>query len=62
MEPGAASSPQIAVNTTSVITRGFVSAKKSRHSVGIFTAMVVLAVISNAWPYGPFRLCEEGTP
>ena len=34
MWPGAASRPHNPVKTTSVITRGLVSAQKSRHSAG----------------------------
>ncbi len=34
MDPGAASKPHRPVKITSVMTRGLVSAKKSRHSAG----------------------------
>src|SRR5690554_5039459 len=43
ISPGAASRPHKPVNTTKLITRGLVSAKKSRHSAG--KAGLALAVI-----------------
>ena len=39
---GAASNPQRPVKMTRLITRGLVSAKKSRHSAGIAGAVVVV--------------------
>src|SRR3546814_14806580 len=49
--PGAASSPHSAVNTTSDITRGLVSANRSRQSAGsLISPLVRLWVISNLEP------------
>ena len=44
VRPGAANSPHSPVKITRLITRGFVSAKKSRQSAGI--AFAVVAVIA----------------
>src|SRR5678815_3751485 len=48
MCPGAASSPHSPVNTTRLITRGLVSAKKSRHSAG--SAWVWTVAIMSLFP------------
>ena len=46
IDPGAASRPQSAVNTTSDITRGLVSAQKSRQSAGRLMSVVTLVILS----------------
>src|SRR5690606_6394816 len=48
--PGAASRPHSPVNTTSRITRGLVSAKKSRQSAGRAWVWAAVAVIATRAP------------
>src|SRR5690606_2722404 len=53
IEPGAARRPQSPVKTTRLITRGLVSAKKSRHSAGrgrTSDGLWTVAVIANSNP------------
>src|SRR3546814_15455850 len=57
METGAASKPHSPVKTTSVITRGFVSARKSRQSAVIADDVVpiigLLAIALSRWLAAP---------
>jgi hypothetical protein len=45
MSPGAASRPHRPVKITSVITRGLVSAKKSRQSAGMRKGVVTRSIV-----------------
>src|SRR5690606_10510513 len=56
MLPGAASSPHRPVNTTRLITRGLVSAKKSRHSAGSGAVRV------SVWTVAVMSLSKGGAP
>jgi hypothetical protein len=59
IEPGAASTPQIAVKITNVITRGFVSVKKSRHSVGICVPLAEVVVVASVLILASASLVRE---